>query len=292
VSDALPIALLQTSPRLAHVDANARDLLDMARRARAGGAELLVTPELSLSGYDLRDRMAEVAITPQDAAGLMRDAGSIVVGFPERVPDGAVYNVAAHVDGGRVVHVHRKVFLPTYGMFDEGRVFAPGRSVVVWHAGGGMSERLTTDDEGRFNYKRPHAPGEVVTVSSNAGFYAFMQPRIEPGEIFEIRFPNARLRTFAVHLAPASTDEFGFFTIALGDLVVPHEPLSDHIARSDQQAVLKPGWTTVVANVFETETGGVQLRRIYIDAHRRQRAATNNNLAHTLNLRKLLLENR
>jgi hypothetical protein len=79
------------------------------------------------------------------------------------------------------------------------------------------------------------------------------QPRLESGEVFEIRLPNARLRSFEVHLDPASNDVEAFFTIALGDLVVPHDPFADHIFRTpDQQALLKPGWTTRVMNVFET----------------------------------------
>jgi predicted amidohydrolase len=146
LSDALRVTLLQTAPHLAHVDANARDILDLARRAHAAGTDLLVTPELSLSGYDLRDRMAEVALTPERAAALLADAGAIVAGFPERTPDGAVYNVAAHVDGGRVVHSHRKVFLPTYGMFDEGRVFAPGQDVHVYEHNGWRVGLLVCED--------------------------------------------------------------------------------------------------------------------------------------------------
>lgn len=144
--DALRVALLQTTPRIAHVEANAGDMLDMARRARAGGADLLVTPELSLTGYDLRDRMPEVALTPEQAAGLVRDAGSIVVGFPERVPDGSIYNAAALVEGGRVLHVHRKVFLPTYGMFDEGRAFAAGSDVHVHEHAGWRIGMLVCED--------------------------------------------------------------------------------------------------------------------------------------------------
>ena len=144
MSDALRVTLLQTAPRLGDVDGNVRDLL--AQAPRAGGASLLVTPELSLTGYDLRDRTADLAMTPDDAARLVRDAGSVVVGFPERAGDGAVYNAAAHVDGGRVVHVHRKVYLPTYGMFDESRVFAPGPDVVAYEHDGWRVGLLVCED--------------------------------------------------------------------------------------------------------------------------------------------------
>ena len=94
MSDSLPISIVQTAPRLGATDANVRELA-----AHAGGGGLLVTPELSLTGYDLRDRTAEVALTADEAAACVRELGSIVVGFPERAPDGAVYNAAAHIGG-------------------------------------------------------------------------------------------------------------------------------------------------------------------------------------------------
>ncbi len=134
----------------------------------------------------------------------------------------------------------------------EGRVATRGKSWISWHAADGSSEETVTDDEGRFTYKRPHAPGEIVTVSSAVGFYVFPQPPLEKDEVFEIRPPLARPRTFEVHLSKTSNDEMGFFTIALGDLIVPHAPLAEHIFRVEQQAALKPGWTTVVTNVLET----------------------------------------
>lgn len=135
----------------------------------------------------------------------------------------------------------------------EGRIFTPGKSEVWWYALDGLSERITTDEEGSFTYKRPHAQGEIVAVSSQAGFFVLTQPPLEPGQTFEIRLPGSRRRTFEVHLDAKSTDEMGFFTIALDELVVPHQPFADHIFRSpNQQAALKPGWTTLVTNVFET----------------------------------------
>ena len=146
MSEALRIAILQTAPRLADVEGNARELIELASEARAGGDALIVTPELSLTGYDLRDRTSDVAMSAEAAAARVPGAGSMVVGFPERAPDGAVYNSAAHVDGGRVVHVHRKVYLPTYGMFDEARVFAPGPDVVAYEHQGWRIGVLVCED--------------------------------------------------------------------------------------------------------------------------------------------------
>ena len=129
MSESLRLSVLQTGPCPGATDANIEELKRLAADVAPG---LLVTPELSLTGYDLRDRMAEVALTSDEAAARLQDAGSIIAGFPERAPDGAVYNAAAHVADGRVVHVHRKVYLPTYGMFDEGRWFGRGAALDTW----------------------------------------------------------------------------------------------------------------------------------------------------------------
>ena len=146
MSETLRVSILQTAPRLADVDGNVRTLLDLAAASRAAGDGLIVTPELSLTGYDLRDRTTDVALAAEDAAERVRGAGSIVVGFPELAADGAIYNSAAHVDRGRVVHVHRKVYLPTYGMFDEARVFAPGPDVIAYEHDGWRIGLLVCED--------------------------------------------------------------------------------------------------------------------------------------------------
>lgn len=136
MNQTLRLSLLQTAPAPTDVEGNAARILEAAARAAQGSVgddalSLCVAPELSLTGYDLRDAAAELALAPTDVAARLAPAGPIVAGFPERAPDGAVYNSAAHVEAGRVVAVHRKVYLPTYGMFDEARVFAAGGDVVV-----------------------------------------------------------------------------------------------------------------------------------------------------------------
>ncbi len=146
MSDSLRITLLQTDARLGDRDANARALLDAASAATGAGPGIAVSPELALTGYDLRDRTTDVALSADEVARRLAPAGSLVVGFPERAPDGAIYNSAAHVDGGRVVHVHRKVYLPTYGMFDEARVFAPGQDVVAYDYAGWRVGLLVCED--------------------------------------------------------------------------------------------------------------------------------------------------
>ncbi|UCC26302.1 MAG: hypothetical protein JSU98_04205 [Gemmatimonadales bacterium] len=122
----LPLVLHQTAPRLGAVEWNREE---MARRVAGDPAgSLVVFPELSLTGYDLgagaRElAMAEDALPPVSAPD---PDTTIVLGYPELAPDHRLYNAAGAARAGAWIARHRKRYLPTYGMFDEGRIFAPG----------------------------------------------------------------------------------------------------------------------------------------------------------------------
>lgn len=128
----LKIALVQMAPSLGLPEKNLAKHLDWLATPEASEADLVVFPELSLTGYLLQDLVAEVArpvreegyLAPLLEASRQRD---IVVGMVEESPEFLFHNSAVYLSGGHVHHVHRKVYLPTYGMFDEGRYFAAGR---------------------------------------------------------------------------------------------------------------------------------------------------------------------
>ncbi len=126
----IKIALAQTAPALGDLTRNLNRHQELIEQARGLGADLVVFPELSLTGYDLRDQVPELAVPPtsEPIGELLRSAGclSLVVGFVERSPQNRFYNSAFFSTGGRILHIHRKVYLPTYGLFDERRYFAPG----------------------------------------------------------------------------------------------------------------------------------------------------------------------
>jgi len=130
----MKVALAQVSPRLGDVKANVELHLDVLEQARRGKADLVVFPELGLTGYTLKDLVEEVALDP-DSDPLFRKIMArtrglaAVVGFVEERPSekGLFYNSAAFIADGRLLHVHRKVYLPTNGMFEEAKFFAPGR---------------------------------------------------------------------------------------------------------------------------------------------------------------------
>jgi predicted amidohydrolase len=137
----MKVALAQVAPCLGDVNRNLEIHLEFIDRARRAKADLLVFPELSLTGYTLKDLAGEVALDaatdPRFKKILDRSRGlSVVLGFMEEsaAERGLFYNAAAFISGGRILHVHRKVFLPTNGLFEEAKFFAPGRDFRVFPA--------------------------------------------------------------------------------------------------------------------------------------------------------------
>ena len=128
-SEPLRVALAQMNPTVGDIAGNALAISRQIARARDEGAQLVVFPELALSGYPPEDLLLKTHFV--DAAGaalreLAADTEDIValVGFPERRDD--VYNSCAVLADGRVQAVYRKMYLPNYGVFDEQRYFQAG----------------------------------------------------------------------------------------------------------------------------------------------------------------------
>lgn len=129
----MKVGLVQFSPLLGDVQKNLDSHLKYIERAKKEGIQLLVFPELSLTGYTLKDLIEEVALDPQSHPIYqeLKAASqhiSLVFGFVEERGRGLIYNSTAFLSAGKTQHIHRKVFLPTYGMFEEGKFFAQGKS--------------------------------------------------------------------------------------------------------------------------------------------------------------------
>jgi predicted amidohydrolase len=124
------IALAQIATCPGQLQHNLERHLEMVAQARRAGAHLVVFPELSLSGYLLAHGVLEHALRLDDARlAPLLDASrevALLVGLPLREDQGGISNAAVLLEGGDVRGVHRKLYLPTYGMFDEGRYFVPG----------------------------------------------------------------------------------------------------------------------------------------------------------------------
>ncbi|MCP3978453.1 MAG: hypothetical protein GY716_03845 [bacterium] len=144
------VALAQISPRLGQLEANLELHLDALARSSDDDADVVVFPELSLTGYLLRDQVPDVALRPTDPAmrRLARASRKIdcVIGFVEESDDHRYYNSAGYFSGGKLVHVHRKLYLPTYGLFQEGRDFARGDRLRAFDAPFGRGGMLVCED--------------------------------------------------------------------------------------------------------------------------------------------------
>ena len=128
------VALAQIDSILGDVKKNLTHHLRLVDRAMRRGANLVVFPELSLTGYTVRDINWDVAIDPVDSPVLKTLKArsrniSILVGGIEESKDFGIYNSAFYIEGGKVLHLHRKIYPPTYGMFEEMRYFSQGRSL-------------------------------------------------------------------------------------------------------------------------------------------------------------------
>jgi N-carbamoylputrescine amidase len=132
----LTVGLAQIDCRLGDVEANAERHLAWIEEARGRGVDLLVFPELSLTGYRLLHLTPRVALRTNGSPVLARLAAaaggmSVVVGVVEEGERGALYNSAVLLREGGVAFVHRKLYLPTYGIFQEERFFGRGRRLSL-----------------------------------------------------------------------------------------------------------------------------------------------------------------
>lgn len=132
--DHLRVGAAQINASLGDVDANLKHHLAFIAEARRAGLELLVFPELSLTGYGLGNRVIDVASPADDPrlTELARAAGEmqVVVGFIEEASPGEYYNALAILQHDRLLAVHRKLNLPTYGGLEEGKLFTHGSELT------------------------------------------------------------------------------------------------------------------------------------------------------------------
>ena len=127
----LRVGLAQIDCRLGDVEANVERHLAWIERARGEGVDLLVFPELSLTGYRLLHLTPRVALRLDSpaVARLAAAAGemNVALGLVEEDGRGVLHNSALLLAGGRPAFVHRKIYLPTYGIFQEDRFLGRGR---------------------------------------------------------------------------------------------------------------------------------------------------------------------
>ena len=149
----LTLALAQINTHLGDVEANLEKHLAMIHAARTAGAELLVFPELSLTGYVLQDLVPSVAHRPESDDPVFRHLLQasqdidLVVGFVDEDDRHRFFISAAYLARGEVLHVHHKLYLPTYGLFDEGRFFAWGNRIDAFDTRFGREGILICEED-------------------------------------------------------------------------------------------------------------------------------------------------
>ncbi|MBU4195043.1 MAG: NAD+ synthase [Actinobacteria bacterium] len=186
----LVLALAQVNTAVGDFKANREKVLAYIHRARDAGADLVVFPELCLSGYPPEDLLLKPECTEASMAAartIADDVGDIiaVVGFVEGDYD--TFNSAAVISRGKIRCVYRKVLLPNYGVFDEKRYFGSGTHNLVldiegtrvgvticediWFPGGPMEEQVA------------HGGAELVVNLSaspfNRGKHAYREKLVE-----------------------------------------------------------------------------------------------------------------
>ena len=148
----ITVALAQMYPKLADLKHNLDKHLDYVQQALDQNADLIVFPELSLTGYQVQDLAPEVAIHSEANdpifAKLLNASQKIdiVVGFVHEDQRKRFYIASAYLSAGEALHIHHKLYLPTYAMFDESRYFARGSRVCAFDTRFGRMGMLICED--------------------------------------------------------------------------------------------------------------------------------------------------
>src|SRR5918992_292792 len=175
----MQVALAQIDCILGDVDENLRRAREGVREAKDRGADLVVFPELSLAGYALGELSNEVAIEAQSEPiiSLAEEAGetAVVVGFCEEGRGFHVYNSVAYLEGGSLLHVHRKLYLPNYRIYEERKHYNPGQNMRAFDTRFGRMAMLICNDAWQ-----PFLPfiavqdgAQVLIIPANSGSYPY-----------------------------------------------------------------------------------------------------------------------
>jgi len=174
------VALVQMQPELGDLEGNLASACRLITRAREGGADLVVLPELCLTGYAV-GRVDDDLALPADHPSLLAlaaasgDAG-VLLGFQEDSGRSS-HNSAAYYEGGLLRHVHRKLYLPTYGIFDERKHFSPGQAMRAFTTRWGRMATLICNDawQPQLPFLAVHDGAQVLLVPTSSAQSLFPQ---------------------------------------------------------------------------------------------------------------------
>src|ERR671915_796791 len=173
------VALAQIDCVLGDTEENLRKAKEVVAQAKDRGADLTVFPELSLSGYALGELGDDVPIEAHSKpiSSLAEAAGemAVVVGFCEEGRGFHIYNSAAYLEGGSLLHLHRKLYLPNYRIYEERKHYNPGQSMRAFDSRFGRMAMLICNDAWQ-----PFLPfiavqdgAQVLIIPANSGRYPY-----------------------------------------------------------------------------------------------------------------------
>jgi len=146
----IKIAIAQISSKLANIDANLEKHLSYIEKAKDENADIIIFPELSLTGYSVKDAVYDVAMTCDDdrLKPLYKASEniSICVGMVELTDNFEAKNTNLFLENGKIAARHRKVYLPTYGVYEEKRYFTPGNRFRAFDSQYGRFGMLICED--------------------------------------------------------------------------------------------------------------------------------------------------
>ena len=279
----LRIALAQVDLLVGAVPANVERLIDLARRARAElGADVVMFPELALSGYPPEDLLFHRGLRLKIEEGLdeLRRAVpeiAILAGYPE-YHEGRIYNAALLLYGGQVLANHRKACLPNYRVFDEKRYFSPGSEpTVVDFRGYRLGLLICEDSWERAPARAARQQGAEALLIVNASPFEIHKQR-ERERVVARRIAQVGVPVVYLNLVGGQDelvfDGNSFVMDAQGRLVVRAAPFEESLACVELRragAIVEPVAGEIApelsdeASVYRALVLGV---RDYVDKHR------------------------
>lgn len=207
------IGMVQFSPVLGDINRNLKTIIEWIAKARDEKCDLVIFPENALTGYFLRDLASEVAQNLDSEIinqikSESRDI-DILLGFVENSVDFNNYISGGYFSGGEIIHVHRKVYLPTYGMFEDLRYFTHGESIRAFDTPYSRKGILICEDalHPLLAYVLAMEGASVIHVISNSPLRGMLQNEIDTLEKWEetLRFYS---RIYGIYMT--YTNRVGF----------------------------------------------------------------------------------
>lgn len=261
--DKIKVAVVQYAPVYAKIGKNLDRHAEIIKETAKSGADLAVFPELSLTGYFLRDLTHRMMMP----AGLLekelnarckgKKLPDVALGFVEEGESHHPYNsfaYFAHTPGGyKLSHIHRKCFLPTYGMFEDARFFAPGRNLGVFETKFGKIGLLLCEDAWHpmSFYIEALKGAEIIIVASASPARGISGPKPYNLEYWD-RLNSSAAATWATYIIYASRTGVEDSVVFSGGSAV-FSPSGDKLVFSPEVAVAPNGYELAFADIEKSE---------------------------------------